>query len=94
MQCNQCFGTGMVQTGSFGPKPCPHCYGKGTIEDESSVNSPNHKYTLMDNIRNLSLGQIILISIFAGFISMAFWPQFKGGPGVGVFILLFMLRDN
>jgi len=32
IKCNQCSGSGYVQT-SFGPKPCPKCGGRGKVEE-------------------------------------------------------------
>lgn len=88
MKCSQCFGSGMVQTGSFGPKPCPNCQGSSFVYDSHTPES-KPKYTLLEQLRNMSIGTMILVSVFAGLISLAFWPDLKGLPG-GL-VLLFLL---
>ena len=35
MKCTMCNGSGMVIVGSFGPRPCPTCGGRGSVYSET-----------------------------------------------------------
>jgi hypothetical protein len=71
----------MVQTGSFGPKPCPNCGGKGYVSEESASKSTN-SYRLMGIL------EILFYSVLAGVIGYHIWlPLGFFGP-ILIFVYL------
>lgn len=65
MKCNHCFGSGMIQTGSFGPKPCPYCNGKGYTTGNENTSTGSYK--------TMGYGEIIFYSVLSAGIGYLIW---------------------
>jgi len=63
MKCNDCMGTGYIQTG-LGPKPCPYCNATGQRPGNSSYESDNKK-PLIDTSDWWHDGSWIVFGLFA-----------------------------
>lgn len=70
----------MVQTGSFGPKPCPTCGGKGFVDENAE---PAKKSS-----ERMGLFQILFISIIIGLIGYAVWTPAGGIAGLIAFFVI------
>ncbi len=63
MKCSQCSGSGMVQTGSFGPKPCPNCGGRGFVDGEEKSGG----------YKTMGYGEIIFYSLLGAGAGFLIW---------------------
>ena len=83
-KCHQCNGSGFVQT-SFGPKPCPSCYGKGYVDVDDTDQGSRTK----SNNRSYSYFEIFLYSAIVGVVGFFIWkPLILAGV-----LLYFYLLD-